>query len=74
MTIEIVISSFVVLLLLALVSHSISKWFSLPYATSLVIVGFVVSEVLVMFGFDTGIRADNFSATYLLCVITCSDI
>ena len=60
MTIEIIISSFVVLLLLALLSHPISKWFSLPYATSLVIVGFVVSEVLVMFGFDTGIRADNF--------------
>ena len=60
MTIEIIILSFVVLLLLALVSHPISKWFNLPYTTSLVIVGFAVSEVLVMFGFDTGIRADNF--------------
>lgn len=60
MTIEIIITSFVVLLLLALISQPVSKMFRLPYTTSLVIVGFIVSELMVMAGYDTGIRADNF--------------
>lgn len=60
MTIEIIITSFVVLLLLALISQPISQLFRLPYTTSLVVVGFVVSELMVMSGYDTGIRADNF--------------
>jgi len=60
MTIDVIVTSFVVLLLLALVAQPIAQWIRLPYATSLVMVGFIVSELLVMSGVDTGIRADNF--------------
>ncbi|UCB55153.1 MAG: sodium:proton antiporter [Thiotrichales bacterium] len=60
MSIEQITASLVVLLLLAYVAEPISRIVRLPYCSVLVIVGFIASEVAVMSGLDTGIRAENF--------------
>lgn len=60
MLIEHIIASLVFLLLLALIAQPVSKWIHLPYTSVLVLFGFLVSELLVFLGVDTGIRADNF--------------
>ena len=60
MLIEHVIVSLVVLLLLALLAEKASRAVNLPYCSMLVLMGFVLSEIIVFFGIDTGIRADNF--------------
>ena len=60
MSIEHITASLVVLLLLAFVAEPISRWVRLPYSSVLVIIGFLASEIAVMSGIDTGIRADNF--------------
>ena len=62
MLIEHVISALVLLLLLALIAKPISQWIRLPYSSVLVLLGFVVSELLVFLGIDTGIRADNYQS------------
>ena len=48
------------LLLLALVLQPLAKRLHMPFAVILVVTGFVVSELLVAAGIDTGIRAGNF--------------
>ncbi len=60
MSIEHITATLVVLLLLALIAEPISRLVRLPYSSVLVIVGYVASELAVMSGIDTGIRADNF--------------
>lgn len=60
MLIEHIITSLVCLLLLALIAQPVSKWIHLPYTSVLVLFGFLISELLVFLGIDTGIRADNF--------------
>ena len=60
MSIEQLTATLVVLLLLAFIAEPISRLVRLPYSSVLVITGFVVSEMVVMSGIDTGIRADNF--------------
>ena len=60
MLVEHVIVSLVVLLLLALLAEQASRAINLPYCSMLVLMGFVLSEIIVFFGIDTGIRADNF--------------
>ena len=60
MSIEHVTVSLVLLLLLAFIAEPVSRWIRLPYCSVLVILGFVASELAVMSGLDTGIRADNF--------------
>ena len=60
MSIEHITVSLVVLLLLAFIAEPISRVIRLPYTSVLVIMGFVASEMAVMAGIDTGIRADNF--------------
>lgn len=62
MLIEHIITALVVLLILALIAHPISTLVRLPYTSVLVITGFVVSEIIVFFGVDTGIRADNYQS------------
>jgi CPA1 family monovalent cation:H+ antiporter len=60
MSIEHITATLVVLLLLAFVAEPISRLVRLPYSSVLVIAGYVTSELAVMSGIDTGIRAENF--------------
>ena len=60
MAIEQISASLVVLLLLAFIAEPLSRLIRLPYSSVLVLLGFVVSELVVRSGFDTGVRADNF--------------
>ena len=48
------------LLLLAILAQPLARKVHLPFTAILVIAGFVASELLVMAGIDTGIRAENF--------------
>jgi len=60
MSIEHIIATLVVLLLLAFIAEPISRLVRLPYSSVLVMAGYVTSELAVMSGIDTGIRAENF--------------
>jgi len=60
MSIEHVIATLVVLLLLAFIAEPVSRLVRLPYSSVLVLAGYVASELAVMSGVDTGIRAENF--------------
>lgn len=60
MSIEHVTTTLVVLLLLALIAEPVSRKLHLPYSSILVVAGFVASELAVMSGVDTGLRAENF--------------
>ncbi len=62
MLVEHIILSLVVILGLSLLAQSLSKWLGFPFASILVVLGFVASELVVLAGVDTGIRADNFQA------------
>ena len=62
MHIEHSITTLVVLLLLAVLSNPLAKLFRLPYTSMLVLTGFVVSEIIVFAGYDTGLRAENYQA------------
>jgi CPA1 family monovalent cation:H+ antiporter len=62
MPIEHIITALVFLLMLAVIAKPVSKWVRLPYASVLVLTGFLASEVLVFAGVDTGIRADNYQS------------
>ncbi|MGB5305869.1 MAG: sodium:proton antiporter [Gammaproteobacteria bacterium] len=48
------------LLLLAIVIQPLARMIRLPFAATLVLAGFAASELLVLAGHDTGIRAGNF--------------
>jgi CPA1 family monovalent cation:H+ antiporter len=48
------------LMLLAIVLQPLARILHLPFTATLVIAGFIASELLVMAGIDTGIRAENF--------------
>lgn len=60
MSLEHVTAAFVVLLLLAFLAEPVSRLVRLPYSSVLVIAGYVTSELAVISGIDTGIRAENF--------------
>ena len=62
MFVEHIILSLVIILGLSLLAQPLSKWLHLPFASILVVLGFVSSELVVLAGIDTGIRADNFQA------------
>jgi len=62
MLVEHIILSLVAILGLSLLAQPVSKWLRLPFASILVVLGFVASEIIVYVGIDTGIRADNFQA------------
>lgn len=57
---EHVIVTLVVLLLLALAAEPVSRILRMPYSSVLVVAGFAVSEIAVMSGIDTGLRAESF--------------
>ncbi|MGB0723332.1 MAG: cation:proton antiporter [Gammaproteobacteria bacterium] len=61
MDIQGVILFLLVLMLAALVVEPIARDVRLPFSAALVLVGFLGSELVVLFGADTGIRWDNFS-------------
>jgi CPA1 family monovalent cation:H+ antiporter len=48
------------LLLLAIIVQPLARYIRLPFTATLVIAGFIASELLVMAGIDTGIRAESF--------------
>jgi CPA1 family monovalent cation:H+ antiporter len=60
MSIEHITATLVVLLLLAFIAEPISRLVRMPYSGILVLAGYVASELAVMSGIDTGIRAENF--------------
>jgi CPA1 family monovalent cation:H+ antiporter len=59
---EHLILALVVILGLSLIAQPVAKWSHMPLASILVLLGFIVSEVVVLAGIDTGIRADNFQS------------
>jgi Na+:H+ antiporter len=54
------------MLLLALLLKPLAEKFHIPFAGLLVVTGFIGSEVLVHFGYDTGIRYDSFHDLILI--------
>ncbi len=62
MTVEHIIFALVLILGLSLLAQPIARLLHMPFASILVLLGFVVSEIVVSAGIDTGIRSDNFQA------------
>jgi len=62
MTVEHIIYALVLILVLSLIAQPISRFLHMPFASILVLLGFVSSEAIVYAGIDTGIRADNFQS------------
>jgi len=62
MLVEHIILALVVILGLSLIAQPVSRWLHMPFASILVLIGFLISELAVAIGFDTGIRADNFQS------------
>ena len=60
MFVEHIILALVLILVLSLLAQPISRFLHLPFSSTLVAIGFLVSELLVYLGYDTGLRADNF--------------
>lgn len=60
MLIEQLIITLVVLLCLSLIAAPLARAVRLPYSSVLVVLGFVVSELVVAAGLDTGLRAHSF--------------
>lgn len=61
MLIQNIVLSLVVLITASLIAEPLSRVLKVPFVAILIVVGFVGSELIVMFGFDTGIRAGNFN-------------
>lgn len=57
------------LLLLALLLRPLSQRFHLPFASVLILLGFVGSELVVAAGFDTGLRYHNFHDLIFLVLL-----
>ena len=62
MLVEHIILALVLILGLSLIAQPVSQWLSMPFASILVLFGFITSELVVYAGIDTGIRADNFQS------------
>ena len=54
------ILSLVVMILASLLAEPIARLLRLPFVAILIVVGFLGSELVVHFGYDTGVRASNF--------------
>ncbi len=61
MLIQNVVFTLVVLILASILAEPLSRLFRLPFVAFLIVVGFLGSELVVYFGFDTGIRTANFN-------------
>jgi len=62
MLIEHILLALVLILGLSIIAQPIARWVHMPEASILVVLGFIVSELVIYAGFDTGLRADNFQA------------
>lgn len=62
MIVEHVILALVLILGLSLAALPVSRFLHMPFASILVLLGFVSSELVVYAGADTGIRSDNFQS------------
>jgi CPA1 family monovalent cation:H+ antiporter len=62
MLVEHIILALVLILGLSLIAQPVSQWLSMPFASILVLFGFITSELVVFAGIDTGLRADNFQS------------
>lgn len=62
MSVEHIIIALVLMLGLSLIAQPVSQWLSMPYASILVVSGFIASELVIAAGIDTGIRAENFQS------------
>lgn len=62
MFVEHIILTLVIILTLSLIAQPVSRWLRMPYASILVLLGFIASELAVYAGLDTGLRADNFQS------------
>ena len=60
MLIEHILLALILILVLSIIAQPISRWVNMPEASILVVLGFIVSELVIYAGFDTGLRADNF--------------
>lgn len=60
MIIQNFILSLVVQILASLLAEPLSRLLRLPFVAILIVVGYFGSEMVVSFGYDTGIRASNF--------------
>ncbi len=69
MDIHHLIISFLILLLLSLLIPLLAARLRLPDSSLLVLAGFLVSEVIVRAGWDTGIRADNFQSLIIFVLL-----
>jgi CPA1 family monovalent cation:H+ antiporter len=54
------ILTLVIMIFVSLLAEPLSRWLRLPFVAILIVVGFIGSELVVSFGYDTGIRASNF--------------
>lgn len=62
MPVEHIIAALVIMLGLSLIAQPVSQWLSMPYASVLVVFGYIASELIVFAGIDTGLRAENFQS------------
>ena len=62
MIVEHIILALVLILGLSLIAQPVSRLLHMPFASILVLLGFVTSELVVYAGIDTGIRSDNFKS------------
>ncbi len=62
MLVEHIILALVLILGLSLIAQPVSRWLRLPFASVLVLLGYLSSELVIYAGYDTGIRADNFQS------------
>ncbi|GAA5215661.1 cation:proton antiporter [Corallincola platygyrae] len=60
MAIEQLVVAFILLLSACLLSAPVARWTHLPHTALLVLIGFAGSELVLLAGYDTGLRADNF--------------
>jgi CPA1 family monovalent cation:H+ antiporter len=56
-----VVFSLIILILASVVAEPLARMIRLPFVAILIIIGFAGSELVVWLGYDTGIRAGNFS-------------
>ncbi|TAA47021.1 cation:proton antiporter [Corallincola spongiicola] len=60
MAIEQMIIALIMLLAASLFSEPVAQWLRLPHTLLLVFIGFIGSELVLLAGYDTGLRADTF--------------
>lgn len=69
MNVEHTILALVLILGLSLIAQPASRLLHMPFASTLVLLGFITSELVVFAGIDTGIRSDNFQSIIFYVLI-----